>query len=87
MAKSTGLVVTAGSISALDLILNDYDNVAMLRITGATVAAALISAGLDKLVPGLGTGASALLLLAVLIKSGPPIAEKIYPATQPLRGK
>lgn len=79
MAKSTGLVVTAGSLSALDLILSDYDNARMLRITGATIAAALVSAGLDKLVPGLGTGAAALLLMAVLIKSGPPIAEKIYP--------
>lgn len=85
MAKSTGIVVTAGAISALDLILDQYDNSAMLRITGATIAAALISAGLDKLIPGLGTGASALLLMAVLIKSGPPIAEKIYPATQKIR--
>jgi hypothetical protein len=85
VAKSTGIVVTAGAISAIDLILDDYDNVKMLRITGATIAAALISAGLDKLVPNLGTGASALLLMAVLIKSGPPIAEKIYPATQAIR--
>lgn len=81
MAKSTGIVVTAGAVSAVDLILNEYSGTAMLRITGATILAALISAGLDKVVPGLGTGASALLLMAVLIKSGPPIAAKIYPAT------
>jgi dihydroxyacid dehydratase/phosphogluconate dehydratase len=84
VAKSTGLVVTAGAISALDLIMNDYDNTKMLRITGATVAAALVSAGLDKIVPGLGTGASALLVVAVLIRSGPSLANKIYPATKGL---
>lgn len=82
MARSTGIVVTAGGISALDLIMTDYTNQAMLRITGATIAAALVSAGIDKIAPGLGTGAAALLLVAVLLKSGPPIAEKIYPATQ-----
>lgn len=87
MARSTGLVVTAGSISALDLIMNGYDDTKMLRIAGATIAAALVGAGLDKIAPGLGTGASALLLVAVLLKSGPPLADKIYPATKGLGSK
>lgn len=77
MATSTGIVVTAGGVSAIDLILTGYNSASMVRITVATVASALVSAGLDKVVPGLGTGGAVILLLAVLLKSGPVIAKKI----------
>lgn len=76
MAKSTGIVVTAGGVSMVDLIMTGYDSRKALRIGVATIAAALISAGLDKVLPGFGTGAAAILLLSVLLKSGPAIAAR-----------
>lgn len=81
MAASTGIAVTAGAVSALDLILTDYNNTDMLRITVATIAAAFVAAGLDKAVPGLGTGSASLLLVGVLLRSGPTVANKIFPGS------
>lgn len=77
MAVSTGIVLTAGGLSALDVILSGYDSKAMLRITVATTAGALVAAGLDKALPGLGTGSAVLLLLAVIYRSGPSLSSKI----------
>lgn len=77
MARSTGLVVAAGAIAATDLILGDYEAPRLLKIAVGTVGAALVSAGLDKVVPGFGTGAAALLLLAVVLDAGPRIAKQI----------
>lgn len=81
MAASTGIVVTAGSISLLDEILTDRRSPVLLRISVATAAAAFLAAGLDKAIPGLGTGTAALLLLGVLIRSGPTVAEKVFPGS------
>lgn len=77
MAASTGIILTAGGLSALDVILSGYDSKDMLRVAVATTAAALIAGGLDKALPGLGTGSAVLLLLAVLYRSGPSLSAKI----------
>lgn len=77
MAASTGIVLTAGGISALDVVLDDMNGRDLLRIAVATTAGALVAAGLDKVLPGLGTGSAVLLLLAVIYRSGPSIADKI----------
>lgn len=80
-SSSTGIVVTAGALSLTDLILSGWNAQQGVRITVATVLAALVSAGLDRLIPGLGTGLGAVLLAGVLLTSGPRIASKISPAT------
>ncbi len=81
MAASTGIVATAGAVSLLDEILSDRRPQVLIRISVSTVAAAFIAAGLDKVVPGLGTGSAALLLLGVLIRSGPTVAERVFPGS------
>lgn len=77
MAKSTAIVIAAGALTATDLILTDYDPKRMMTVSVATVGAAIVSAGLDKIVPGFGTGAAAVLFAAVLFKSGPRIIDKL----------
>jgi len=77
MAKSTGIVVTAGALSLVDVILTDWQPLTALRITVATTLAALVSAGLDHVMPGLGTGLGVILLLTVVLTSGARIANKI----------
>lgn len=79
MAASTGIVITAGGLSLLDLIVTDWQPAQGLRISVATVAAAYVSAGLDKVVPGLGTGLAVLLVMGVILRSGPRIAGKLWP--------
>lgn len=77
MASSTGIVVTAGALSMTDLILTGYVPKSAVRITVATVLAALVSAGLDRLAPGLGTGLGAVLLAGVIFTSGPKIVDHL----------
>lgn len=84
MASSTGIVVTAGALSLADLVLTGWVPIQGVRISVATVLAALVSSGLDRLAPGLGTGLGAVLLAGVIFTSGPRIVEKIAPATQAL---
>lgn len=76
---STGIVVTAGALSFGDLILTGYHADAGVRIAVATVLAAFVSAGLDKVIPGLGTGLGAVLLAGVILTSGPRIVQKLAP--------
>ena len=77
MASSTGIVVTAGALSLGDIVLTGWSPQPALRVTVATVLAALVSAGLDKVLPGLGTGLAVLLLTGVVLTSGVTIAKKI----------
>lgn len=79
MARSTGIVLTAGALGAVDLILTGYQPDKFLKVSVGTVAAALISAGLDKVIPGFGTGAAAVLLATVLFTSGPRIVHAVFP--------
>lgn len=74
---STGIVVTAGALSFGDLVLSGYDAKSGVRIAVATVLAAFVSVGLDKVIPGLGTGLGAVLLTGVLLTSGPRIVQKL----------
>lgn len=77
MSSSTGLIVTAGALSLGDVVLTNWVPETALRISVATVLAALVSAGLDKVIPGLGTGLAVLLLMAVVLTSGVTVAKKI----------
>ncbi len=75
MANSTGIVVTGGAVSFADAVLNDWKPETGVRIGIATVLAALVSAGLDRVMPGLGTGVASLFLLSVLLTSGPRLVK------------
>lgn len=78
MASSTGLVVAAGALSMADLVLSDeYKPETGIRITVGTVLAAIVSSGLDRVLPGLGTGVGVVLLASVVLTSGPRIAAKM----------
>jgi hypothetical protein len=79
MAASTGFVVTAGALVLVeDLVTDKWTTPKALRTGVATVLAAFVSAGLDKAMPGLGTGLAVLLVLGVALKSAPAIADKIF---------
>lgn len=81
MAKSTGIVVAAGAFALGDVILNDqYTPALAIRLTVGTVAAAFAAAGLDKVVPGFGTGVGVVLLVGAILGNGPRIASKLFPA-------
>lgn len=79
MAVSTGVVLTAGALTLTDKVIDGWDPAQALKITAATVIAAYVSAGLDKLIPNLGTGLAALLLMGALFQSGPRLAKKLFP--------
>lgn len=79
MAVSTGIVVTAGAFGMTDLILNDWDPIKALRLGVGTVAAAYVSAGLDKVLDGWGTGLAILLLVGAILTNGPKIVNKLFP--------
>lgn len=77
MAASTGLVVAAGAIVLTEHAVTGWEAGRELKVAVATVLAALVSGGLDRVLPGFGTGAAVLLLVAVLYRSGPPLLAKI----------
>ena len=78
MAASTGIVLTAGALTLADkAILDAWNPPVAIKISVATVLAAYVSAGLDKVIPSLGTGLAALLLMGALFTSGPRLAKKI----------
>lgn len=77
MASSTGIVVTAGALSLADLVLTGWDAKQGVRLSVATVLAALISSGLDRVIPGLGTGIGVVLLAGVVLTSGPRIVNHL----------
>lgn len=75
MAASTGYILTAGAIVLADKAVNtdphkkinpaDY-----LYPSAAIFAAAVLAAGLDKAIPGLGTGTALVLLVGVVLTKG-----------------
>lgn len=80
MAESTGLILAAGAFAMGDLILNDgWDPKVGVPLLVATVGAAYISAGLDKVLPGFGTGVAVVLLVSALLGNAPKLAEKLFP--------
>ncbi len=79
MAASTGFVVTAGALVLVDDMVSDtWSTPKALRVSVATVVAAYVSAGVDKVVPGLGTGLSIVLVAGVVLSSGARIMGKIF---------
>jgi hypothetical protein len=83
MAASTPIILTAGALSMLDLIMTEkWDPTKGLKIAVGTVAAAFVSAGADKALPGFGTGLAVVLLVAVIYTSGGRLATKIIPHTE-----
>lgn len=77
MASSTGIVVTGGAISLIDAVMDEWKPETGIRITLATILAALVAAGLDRVFPGFGTGIAALYLLSVLLTSGPRLIKAL----------
>lgn len=80
MANSTAIVLTAGALSMGDLILTGWDTRKGVVIGVGTVAAAYVSAGLDKLIPGLGTGLAVVLVLGVVLTKGVDLFTKFNPS-------
>jgi hypothetical protein len=79
MAASTGFVVTAGALVLIDDLVSDkWQTPKALRVSVATVAAAYVSAGIDKVLPGLGTGLAVVLVAGVVLSSGARILGKIF---------
>lgn len=83
MAASTGIVLAAGAFAVGDMVLTDWNPGVGLRVSVGTVAAAFVSAGLDKAVPGLGTGLAVLLLVGAILRHGPSLAGKLFPGVEP----
>jgi hypothetical protein len=79
MAASTGIVLTAGALAELDIVVNDWSPAAAAKVAVGTVAAAFVSAGLDKLLAGWGTGLAVLLLLGALLTNVPRIVKTVFP--------
>jgi hypothetical protein len=88
MAVSTGLIITAGAITAVnDLFLSPMAqgkspswSAANWRIVPATAIAALALAGLDQLSPAFATGLAATALITVLfakVSTADPPAENL----------
>jgi len=75
---AAGTVVTAGVLVLVeDALTGKWNNSKGLRVGVATVLAAFVSEGINKALPGLGTSIAVILLLGVVLKSGPVIADKI----------
>jgi hypothetical protein len=75
MAASTPIVLSAGAVVLGHQLLVDHKPPTDLIMTGVGVAlAALAAAGLDAVVPGLGTGTAALMLTAALLAYLPALA-------------
>ncbi len=71
MAKSTGLVIAVGAISATDqILLKDGSPAAVIPIALATGIAAILLAGLEKISPPLAVGIAAIALITELATSG-----------------
>lgn len=78
MAIATGLIVTAGVLVLVeDLVTDKWTTPKAIKTTVATVLAAYVTAGLDKALPGFGTGLGVILVLGIALKSGPAIMDKI----------
>lgn len=72
------MLITAGALVLTEDALNSkWDNAKALKVGVATVLSALVSEGMNKAVPGLGTSIAVILLLGVVLKSGPVIADKV----------
>jgi hypothetical protein len=79
MSTSTGFVVTAGALVLVeDLVTDKWSTPKALRTGVATVLAAYVSAGLDRALPGFGTGLAVLLVLGVALKVTPGITAKLF---------
>jgi len=78
VAIATGLIVTAGVLVLVeDLVTDKWTTPKAIKTTVATVLAAYVTAGLDKALPGFGTGLGVILVLGIALKSGPAIMDKI----------
>lgn len=83
MAASTGIILTAGALPIAEMVMSEgWQADRGIRLVAGTALAALAAAGLDKVIPGFGTGTAAVLLVASLYKYGPRLAQ----ATKELTG-
>lgn len=78
MAKSTPIVLSAGAITLGHALVVDRAEPRDLLITTVAVGlAAVVSAGLDAVAPGLGTGMAAVMLTVAVLTYGVPLAQKL----------
>lgn len=78
MAKSTPYVLSAGAITlAHGLVVDKREARDLLVTTLAVGLAAVVSAALDAVLPGLGTGVSVLMLTVTALTLGPDLATRL----------
>lgn len=77
MARSTGLVLAAGGITLADQALGGWEAAKGVKTLAATVLAAFAAGALDVVIPGLGTGSAVLLLVVVVLRTGPSVLGRL----------
>lgn len=81
-SAAAGLVVTTGAlVLTSDLVNGGWQTQKEVKRAVATVVGAIVAVGLDKAVPGLGTGLGVILVLTAAIKVGPPLLNKMFPGS------
>lgn len=79
-SAAVGFVVTAGGlVIANDLINGPWEAAKEVKRAVATIIAAFVSVGIDKVLPGLGTGMAVILAVTAAVKVGPPLLNKVFP--------
>jgi len=80
-SASTGFVVAAGGlVITYDLLVGPWNPPQEIKRGLATVVAAIVSYGVDRVIPGLGTGLAVILALTAAVKVGPPLLTKVFPS-------
>lgn len=77
MARSTGIVLAAGGIVLADQALGGWDAAKGVKTFAATVLATFAAGALDAVIPGLGTGTAVVLLVGVVLHTGPSLLGRL----------
>lgn len=75
MAESTPYVLAAGGLVAANKLFVQSDPLTSVRIGVATVIAAVATAGIDKVMPGMGVGLGILMVAVAILTNGVPFLE------------
>lgn len=77
MADSTPYVLAAGGVIFANRLLAGQTPDRLLLIGAGTAAAALVTAGLDVVLPGFGKGLGVLLVLGAVLREGPDLITRL----------
>lgn len=77
MANSTAYVLSAGGLVFANKLIVQKDVTTSVRVGVATVAAAVATAGIDKLFPGMGVGLGVIMVAVAILTNGVPFLEFI----------